>query len=768
MHDPDTRPGVVMKSFGLAAAILPAVLLACLIAGALRAETGVDAPPPAGQEGVAGSRRCQECHRTFYGLWATSFHGLAMRPYSDAFAAANLAPQTTDIAVGQASYRAETGPGQGWVRERNGGGETTYRIVQVLGGKDVFYFLTPLERGRLQTLPVAYDVRKGIWFDMAESGVPHAPAAALRAVDWKDWRYTFNTACRGCHVSQLASNYDAASDSYHTTWTEPGINCETCHGPGQAHVQACLAAPAGKPPDDLRILRLGRDFTPAETNALCASCHAKAVAITSGFTPGGRFFDHFDLVTYESPDYSPDGRDLGENYTYTSWSRSPCVRSGQLDCVHCHTSSGRYKFAEPARANDACLPCHAPIVADAAGHSRHPAAGPGSRCVACHMPTTEFARMRRSDHSMLPPTPAASIAYGAPNACTLCHADHDPAWADAAVRAWYGRDYQAPLLHQADLVAAARQGDWSRLAEMVAYIAGENPDAVVAASLVRLLQACPDPAKWSAILKAAASPSPLVRAAAAETLATLPSDRAVAALLATAADDYRLVRVRAAASLSGLPQGALRLTATDALALREALAEYLAALAVGPDLWTSHYNLGNYYLGQGDFARAAAAFETASRLDPSSLPPLVNVSVAYSRLGENGKAEAALAAALKLDAGDASANFNMGLLRAELGDAAGAERHLRAALAKRPDMAEAAYNLGVLLASDRLAEALEFLRQAAGRRPDEPRYGYTLAFFLARGGDRGGAARVLVDLLRRHPDYQPAAQLLDEIGPPGP
>ena len=37
---------------------------------------------------------------------------------------------------------------------------------------------------------------------------------------WTDAVYTFNTSCYGCHVSQMSSNYDLATDSYETTWTE--------------------------------------------------------------------------------------------------------------------------------------------------------------------------------------------------------------------------------------------------------------------------------------------------------------------------------------------------------------------------------------------------------------------------------------------------------------------------------------------------------------------------------------------------------------------
>ena len=118
-----------------------------------------------------------------------------------------------------------------------------------MGGKNVYYFLTPMERGRLQTLPVAYDVRTRKWFDTAASGVRHFPGAGADApVHWTDPMYTFNTSCHGCHVSQLSTNYDLKTDTYRTTWAEPGINCESCHGPAQEHVRVCQAAPQGRHP----------------------------------------------------------------------------------------------------------------------------------------------------------------------------------------------------------------------------------------------------------------------------------------------------------------------------------------------------------------------------------------------------------------------------------------------------------------------------------------------------------------------------------------
>ena len=78
---------------------------------------------------------------------------------------------------------------------------------------------------------------------------------------------------------------------------------------------------------------------------------------------------------------------------------SPCAKDGKLHCVSCHTSSGRYRFKKE-NFNNACLPCHEERVNNVAAHSRHPAESEGSKCISCHMPKTEFARMVRSDHSM--------------------------------------------------------------------------------------------------------------------------------------------------------------------------------------------------------------------------------------------------------------------------------------------------------------------------------------------------------------------------------
>jgi len=706
----------------------------------------------------AGSVSCRECHEKFYQLWSASYHGLAMQPYTAGFAQKSLRPQSAEIKIGKFSYRVDISGLTGSVCERGPGGEKKYRIEQALGGKNVYYFLTPLGRGRLQTLPIAYDVQKKEWFDTAGSGVRHFPGGeAGQQVDWKDPAYTFNTSCYGCHVSQLTTNYDLETDAYRTTWAEPGINCEACHGPSAEHNRVLREAPKEQKPKAVKIVSW-KNFTPEQKNAACSICHAKISPVTSTFAPGDRFFDHFDLTTLEDPDFYPDGRDLGENYTYTSWMMSPCAKAGKLHCVACHTSSGRYRFNAEEKANDACMPCHENNVQNATAHSHHQQGSNGNKCISCHMPMTSFARMNRTDHSMLPPTPSASIDYKSPNACNLCHTDKEAAWAVRYVREWHTRDYQAPVLKRAALIDGARKRDWQQLPAMLDYITSKDRDEIFATSLIRMVPSSRDPRVVPVLIEAVRDPSPLVRSAAATALQSVPTQEAVQALIEATGDEYRLVRVRAASSLAGYQN--LPLVDEHKKTVAAANEEYLASILSRSDQWASHYNLGNYYLDRRDFKQAVASYDTALTLEPRAVLAMVNESMAYARMGESKKADESLKKALNVSPDNAAANFNMGLLKAEENDLKQAETYLRKAIKTDPQMAQAAYNLCIITSKDRISEAVSWCRKATELRPEEPKYGFTFAFYLNQKGDRDEAIKRLKEIVKTYPGFKDAEMLL--------
>ena len=153
---------MTIRKRGVTVSLLVAMVLAIGISICLLAECKAPSQPKV----FAGSASCRECHEKFYKLWSTSFHGLAMQPYTSDFARTKLTAHTGEIVIEGFTYRAEINGSTGYVTEKGKSPSESkrYKIEHVLGGKNVYYFLTPLEKGRLQTLPLAYDVKKKDWF----------------------------------------------------------------------------------------------------------------------------------------------------------------------------------------------------------------------------------------------------------------------------------------------------------------------------------------------------------------------------------------------------------------------------------------------------------------------------------------------------------------------------------------------------------------------------------------------------------------------------
>jgi tetratricopeptide (TPR) repeat protein len=296
---------------------------------------------------------------------------------------------------------------------------------------------------------------------------------------------------------------------------------------------------------------------------------------------------------------------------------------------------------------------------------------------------------------------------------------------------------------------------------MLDYLKAQDRDEVFAASLIRMVPVTGDSRVVPALLKSVKDPSPLVRSAAVETLGLNLNTQTPSALIAAAGDETRLVRVKAAAALVGYPRQSPK--AEEAKKLEKANTEYLAFIQARPDQWIAHYNMGNYYLNTGNYQSAIASYQAALKREPQAVMALVNSSLAYSRSGDNRQAEEALRKAIKIAPESGAANFNLGLLKAEQKHPKQAERYLRAALKADPQMAPAAYNLCILLSQDRLDEALGFCRQASELRSEDPRYAFTLAYYLNKKGEKDQALKILDKLLEAIPHHRDAQRLREEI-----
>ena len=369
--------------------------------------------------------------------------------------------------------------------------------------------------------------------------------------------------------------------------------------------------------------------------------------------------------------------------------------------------------------------------------------------------------MVRSDHSMRPPMPSATIEFESPNACNICHDDKSAEWADNFVREWRDRDYQAPVLYNARLINAARENDWSNLDKMLKALDSNRMDAVFTTSLIRLLAGCESEEKWPSVEKKLDHKSPLVRSAAANAMISNPRSEVIEKLLKAAKDKYMAVRLAAASSLSAVPFN--EFTTEEKQIASNVLEEYKKSLVVRPDNWSSHYNLGNFYHYQGQLNKAILSYETAGKLYDQALEPLINSSIVYSQLNDPANAERSLQQALKIDPENEAANLNMGLLSAETGKTNMAIKYLENVLKTNPESAVSAYNLSILVSKKDPDKAIKYSRIASESNPDNPKYGYTYAFYLNQNGQTNKATRKLKAILIKAPSYFDAIFLLGNI-----
>ena len=305
------------------ARVLPLLAL-CVVTATLTPGCRSTGSPPATATFV-GSAACTRCHETQHRSWETSYHHLAMLP------ASLTAP-----------LHARPG-GDGPLVERDGqlflSGEhlqhpSDVPVEWVLGHRTIEQYLGPLAPGSVQALPLALDVQRGEWFDLF-AGENRTPA------DWGHWTnrgMTANARCIACHTTGFEKGYREDSDTYHSRWTEIGVGCEACHGPGAAHVEARKTGDTDP--------WVGRD--PDLLLAACGACHSRSVE-RAPWTPGLPFLDAFEPELFDTDAFYPDGQVREEVYELVSFEssrmyarggpvlelpRSPCQRHAEARQRH--------------------------------------------------------------------------------------------------------------------------------------------------------------------------------------------------------------------------------------------------------------------------------------------------------------------------------------------------------------------------------------------------------------------------------------------------
>ena len=445
-----------------------------------------------------------------------------------------------------------------------------------------------------------------------------------------------------------------------------GIDCQRCHGPGQAHVDAVKA---GDVEAAVRAIvnpaKLGRE----RQLEACMQCHLESTSTPLPFqirryehplfsyAPGKALSDYF--IHFDHAPGAP-GRDdkfeiAGGAYRLR---KSACFQRSDMTCVTCHNPHDIERGAKAVERYVAiCESCHK--MPHPRGAPRVTGVGSSGTCIDCHMPkrrAEDAVHVVMTDHYIQRQRPPRDLLAQRTEADSLKHGEYR---GDVVL-------YYPPTLPQTpenDLYLALAQVQQ-----------GSN----LAAGIRQLEQAIekhrPARAEFYYELGRAYSMS-------GDRDATIRWCRE--ALQRDAAFVPALKELAAAATGQGN--------------LAEAAQALEKAVSLRPDDGNAFADLGNVYLRQDRADDAQRVLQRALALDPTL--PLANnmMGLANLRKGNGVAAEANLREAIRAQPDLAEAHNNLGNLLAGRKAYAEAAHHFEKAIAHDPDYVEARHSYGVVL-----------------------------------------------------------------------
>jgi predicted CXXCH cytochrome family protein len=578
------------------------------------------------------------------------------------------------------------------------------RIDYVIGsGNHSRSYLHRAPDGQLIELPVSwYSEGSGYW-------------AMSPGYDWKgqkDFRRAITGECMFCHNGYPESDAGIERSIFPQKLPQ-GIDCQRCHGPGRAHVEAAMSGHASPELVRSTIVNPGRLDRERQLE-VCMECHLK----TSFHEPNEeRAFDRAvfsyrpgqplkDFKLY----FEPVGHENDDNFEIDHAAyrlrKSACFRNSQMTCLTCHDPHDIPRGQEAVKHyTEVCLSCHQ-------GVAHTVALPPTSTCLTCHMPkrrTNDAVHVVMTDHFIRRTQPQRNLL--APIAETIA-----PEGSFTKVALYYPA--KAPATPEAEISMAEAQVSDNGIPRLQALLERYRPNS-------------PEP--YLALADA------YDREGNNEEVARW-SRRALAQR-----ENFRTAVVMLAPALFALHQDA---EATKVL--EEAVKQY-----PGDDLLLS--DLGNAYLRQGEMAQASAALKRAFEANPDRSETHNLLGVVSVKQGDSAAGEHEFREALRCQPNFPEARDNLGSLLAVEHNYTEAAFQFEKAIEADGGFAEAHHHLGRLLVlMDQLPRAVSELREAAQLEPDDPEVHEDLADVLAATGHTAEAIPEYERVLALRPDQSQA------------
>jgi len=285
------------------------------------------------------------------------------------------------------------------------------RVDYVIGsGNHARNYLHRTGSGHLIELPVS-------WY--SENGGYWAMSPGYDRPNQQDFRRAIAFSCMFCH-NAYPSSPPAGEEGVFPAVLREGIDCQRCHGPGSAHVEA---ASRKAPTEAVRsaIVNPAR-LTRERQLDVCMQCHLET---TSGplpnvvarfehgpfdYRPGQPLTDYF--LFFDRAPASATGDNFEIAHAAYRLRKSRCFQASQMTCTTCHNPHDVPRGKEATALYDAaCRKCHA---------GAHAAGVPGGGdCASCHMPrrrTDDAVHVVMTDHYIQRRRPARDLLAAKPEA----------------------------------------------------------------------------------------------------------------------------------------------------------------------------------------------------------------------------------------------------------------------------------------------------------------------------------------------------------------
>lgn len=724
-----------------------------------------------------GRTQCASCHPQQLAQWQGSHHDLAMQEATDQTVLGDFNNSSfTYHGVTTSFYKKDD---KFYVKTDNADGQLQeFEIKYTFGVTPLQQYLIEFPRGRKQMLNVCWDTRPKEeggqrWFHL----YPNENVDHNDSLHWTGVFQNWNNMCAECHSTELKKNYDYATDSYNTAWSEIDVSCEACHGPASNHVQWAQALAKGESWENVKnkglLVKLGDpqkgqwQLKPDQQHAsrtvafdtsnqlqTCARCHSRRAVFSDDYRHGQPLMDTHVPALLTEELYYPDGQIKDEVYVYASFLQSKMYQAGVI-CSDCHNP---HSLQLKVQGNGLCTRCHSSEIFDAQSHHHHPDNSPGSQCINCHMPQTKYMVVDpRADHSMRVPRPDLSDELGSPNACIMCHDDKNNTWAAQAVTQWRGKN-QTPPKHYGQILHAARTEQPQADLELAELILDDHQPAIVRATAITLLQNYAYPKIEQLLDQEYQDPAPLVRNAVADYLQVVdPSMRAkhAGALLN---DPVRAIRMSAARALMDTPANLL--SPEQQQAVQSGIQEYLSAQQYNLDRPEGRTNLGGLYVSLNESEKAEKLFKSAIEIGPALAQAYVNLADLYRAQQRESEGEQILRLGLKQSENPAPIHHALGLLLVREQKVDEALIELKKAADLAPDQSRYAYVYGVALQSKGYDEAIKYLEKASQRYPGDLNILFTLASYNYENDNPAKAEEYAEKVLVLAPQHRGAQQLM--------